>query len=241
MDHRERKMQEKWENTQNGLLHPKCTLKRLCNICQEIHLTILHDVSATKLTTVMLISSPSELLYIYKPHRSYIVMLKVVNVCIHNGEQTLKMYAVPDDGAYGSILLLQAVQCWGELLRNVERLWQIDTLLYMNEKTVTRSKTDKIALDLLYSTTARVDIDGVMCYTAPLLRAPNIPVLKDPKLSDKYQEELDNLVQSGYIQRIPSEQIDQQRKPGISQITLLNTTTNTELYLTAPLTTWDKV
>ena len=51
----------------------------------------------------------------------------------------------------------------------------------MNEKRVTRSKHDKIALNLLHSKTTRVDIDDVMRYATPLLRAPNIPVLKAPK------------------------------------------------------------
>lgn len=68
-----------------------------------------------------------------------------------------------------------------ELLRNVERLWQIDTLPYVNEKTATRSKQDKLALDLLHSKTVRVEIDGVMRYATPLLRAPDFPLLRAPK------------------------------------------------------------
>lgn len=70
-----------------------------------------------------------------------------------------------------------------------------------------------------------------MRYATPLLRARNIPVLKapkeavlpcvcaterclskDPKLSENYQEELDKLMQSGYVQQIPSEQIDQPKE-----------------------------
>ena len=104
------------------------------------------------------------------------------------------------------------VTCFkSELLRNVERLWQIDTFPYANE---TRSKQDKLALDLLHSKTIRVETDGVMRYATPLLRAPNSPVLKAPKeavlprlcaterrlskdlkLSDIYEEELNKLVQ----------------------------------------------
>ena len=313
----------------------KCTLKRLCNICKESHLTILHDVNATKSATVMLTSSPSELLHIDKPNRSYKVMLKVVNICIHNGEQMLMqslmmvqidvscspklsrrnrrntcyqrsihcreswavrththpvkqlqeqyhhprgiplqsidhvcpLVLIGSDYAHlitatepilmgppggplavhtrigwalqGPASLIQTQHTFSftltclksKLLRNVERLWQIDTLAYMNEKRVTRSKHDKIALDLLHSKTTRVNTVGVMRYATPLLRAPNTPVLKAPKeavmshpcatekhlvkdlkLSDKYQEEMDNLVQSGYIQRIPSEQLDQSKE-----------------------------
>lgn len=74
-------IREKEGGSKCGRIHKmdKCTLKRTCKICKEIHLTLLHDVSATKLATVMLTSSPSELLYIEKPHRSYKVILKVVN------------------------------------------------------------------------------------------------------------------------------------------------------------------
>lgn len=76
-------------------------------------MTILHDVHATKTTTVMFASSPSELLYVDQPNRSHKVMLKVVNVFIHNGEKTLKTYEVRDDGVDRSILLPQAVQHLG--------------------------------------------------------------------------------------------------------------------------------
>ena len=84
-------IREKERCSKCGRIHKMdtCTLKRPCNIFKEIHLSILH-VNATKSATVMLTCSPSELLYIDKPNRSYKVMLKVVNVCIHNGEQTLK-------------------------------------------------------------------------------------------------------------------------------------------------------
>lgn len=64
-----------------------------------------------------------------------------------------------------------------ELLKHIERLWQIDTLPYVNEKTVTRTKQDKLALDLLQRKTVRIKVDGVMRYATPLLRAPNFPVL----------------------------------------------------------------
>ena len=88
----------------------KCTLKRPCNICKELHLTILHDVNANKSATVMFTSSPSELT---QPTCSHKGTLKVVTVCIHNGEKTLTTHAVLDDGADRSILLPQAVQCLG--------------------------------------------------------------------------------------------------------------------------------
>ena len=61
----------------------------------------------------MLTSSPSQLLYIDKPNRCHKVMLKVVKVCLHNGEKNLCHSCSPDDGADRSIVLPQAVQCLG--------------------------------------------------------------------------------------------------------------------------------
>lgn len=349
----------------------KCTLKKTCNVCKELHLTILHDANLVKTTNNHMVASSSpELLYMDQPNRSHKVMLKVVNVFLHKGGRTLATHAILDDGADHSVVLPEAVQIlqlqnqpetislctvrqdvvqlngasvsfgispinqpdkihaitgaftadnlglsehtypvnrlqsqyphlqgiplqainharplvligsdyadlitpldpvvmvppggplvvhtrlgWAlqgpasmahsqqlsmsynltcfksELLRNVERLWQIDTLPYINEKTVTRSRQDNLALDLLQSKTVRIDVDGVMRYATPLLRAPNIPVFhapkeavlprlratekrlsKDPKMAALYQEELEKLIQSGFIIKIPPEQEDQ--------------------------------
>lgn len=98
-----------------GRIHKrdKCTLKKPCNICKELHLTILHDVNSNKSATVMFTSSPLELLYMDKLNRSHKVILKVVSVNLHHGERTLKTYAILDDGADRSNPLHQAVQCLG--------------------------------------------------------------------------------------------------------------------------------
>ena len=110
----------KWINEKEicnkcGRLHKidKCTLKRPCNTCKDIHLTILHDFNVNTSVTAMFTSCPSELLYMDKPNRSHKVMLKVVNVCLHHGEKTLRTHAVLDDGADRSILLPEAVQLLG--------------------------------------------------------------------------------------------------------------------------------
>lgn len=77
----------------------------------------------------------------------------------------------------------------------------------MSMRRLTRTKQDKLALDLLRRKTVRIKVDGVMRYATPLLRAPNFPVLhapkeavlprlcaterrlsKDPKMSAQYQE-----------------------------------------------------
>lgn len=68
-----------------------------------------------------------------------------------------------------------------ELFKNVERLWQIDTLPYVNEKTATRSKQDQYALTFLQTHTTKVEVSGVMRYATPLLRRPNAELLKAPK------------------------------------------------------------
>ncbi|KAJ8351794.1 hypothetical protein SKAU_G00232700 [Synaphobranchus kaupii] len=65
-----------------------------------------------------------------------------------------------------------------ELYQNVEKLWQIDVLPYCNEKTVTRSKQDQEALELLEAETIRVPIDGVSHYATPLLRTKTSPQLR---------------------------------------------------------------
>lgn len=54
------------------------------------------------------------------------------------------------------------------LLKNVEKLWQVDTFLHRDEKDVTHSKQDQHALNLLEKTT-RVLVDGVQRYAMPLL------------------------------------------------------------------------
>lgn len=68
-----------------------------------------------------------------------------------------------------------------ELLRNVERLWQLDALPHRHEKTITRSKQDHEAISLLDAKTCRVTVDGVARYATPLLRVKNSPPLKAPK------------------------------------------------------------
>ncbi|KAJ3595467.1 hypothetical protein NHX12_004770 [Muraenolepis orangiensis] len=101
-------------------------------------------------------------------------------------------------------------------------------LPYVNEKTA-RSKHDTMALALLHSKTVRVKMDGALHYATPLLRIPNTPALqapkdavlprlcaterrlsKHPKLSEKYQEELNKLIQS--VKRIPGQQIEQPKE-----------------------------
>ncbi|KAK7902058.1 hypothetical protein WMY93_018827 [Mugilogobius chulae] len=73
------------------------------------------------------------------------------------------------------------------LLKHVERLWQMDVLPWRNPKTSTRSQQDQYALDLLETHTARQDIDGINRYATPLLRA------------SAYIAEIQRLVEAGYV------------------------------------------
>ncbi|XP_073731871.1 uncharacterized protein [Misgurnus anguillicaudatus] len=115
-----------------------------------------------------------------------------------------------------------------ELFKNVERLWQIDTLPYINEKTATRSKQDQYAITLLQTHTTRVNVNGVMRYATPLLRRSNAKVLKapkeavmanlrsterklskDPRRAESYCSEMIKLQQSGYVAEISTQEAEQ--------------------------------
>lgn len=113
-----------------------------------------------------------------------------------------------------------------ELFNQVEKLWQLDTLPYRNEKLVTRSRRDQEAMNLLEAKTRRVEVDGVLRYATPLLRVSNMPILtappeavlpslrstekrlgRDPVKAQAYQAEIMKLEKSGYASRISQEQV----------------------------------
>ena len=71
----------------------------------------------------------------------------------------------------------------GELMRNIVKLWQLDSFPHQNEKGVTRSKLDQYALHLLDSLTERVALDGQMRYATPVFCHPDFPSLNATKLS----------------------------------------------------------
>ncbi|KAI7812768.1 hypothetical protein IRJ41_008898 [Triplophysa rosa] len=87
-----------------------------------------------------------------------------------------------------------------ELIKNVERLWQTDTLPYLNETVATHSKQDRHALTLLQTHTARVEVDGLTRYATPLLR--------HPKLSEAYCMEMKKLQKAGYLAEISSQETE---------------------------------
>jgi len=68
-----------------------------------------------------------------------------------------------------------------ELMTNIEKLWQVDTLPFKNERGATRSCQDQQALHLLEAKTTCIEVDGVQRYATPLLRKSNLPLFQVSK------------------------------------------------------------
>lgn len=67
-----------------------------------------------------------------------------------------------------------------ELFKNVQRLWQVETVPHRDEKEVTRSKQDQEALKLLETKTIHTEVEGVTRLVTPLLRHKDMPQLYAP-------------------------------------------------------------
>ncbi|XP_073725195.1 uncharacterized protein [Misgurnus anguillicaudatus] len=117
--------------------------------------------------------------------------------------------------------------CTAEVLKHVERLWQVDVLPFQNVKECTRSKQDREAIELLESKTVRVEVEGTRRYATPLLRKGDMPYLhatmeavmprlrsterklaRDSQQAEAYSAEIQKLVQSGAIKRLSPEERD---------------------------------
>ncbi|KAI3370766.1 hypothetical protein L3Q82_007111 [Scortum barcoo] len=68
-----------------------------------------------------------------------------------------------------------------ELMKHVERLWQVDTVPFRSEKLVTRSRQDQEAISILELKTTRIEVDGILRYATPLLRRRDMPFLQATK------------------------------------------------------------
>ncbi|XP_055013773.1 uncharacterized protein LOC129410260 [Boleophthalmus pectinirostris] len=68
-----------------------------------------------------------------------------------------------------------------ELLKHVEKLWQLDILPYRSERLITRSRQDAEAVRILEKKTTRVMVDGVNRYATPLLWKQNLSPLHASK------------------------------------------------------------
>ncbi|XP_057695374.1 uncharacterized protein LOC130917729 [Corythoichthys intestinalis] len=114
-----------------------------------------------------------------------------------------------------------------DLFTHVERLWQLDVLPYRSEKAVTRSREDSEALKTLAERTTRVEVNGVQRYATPLIWKKNLPQLQAPKeavlgllrSTEKrlakdtmkivaYKEEINKLLNSGYIKKLLPTEVD---------------------------------
>lgn len=123
-------------------------------------------------------------------------------------------------------LLTSIVPSTSELLRHVEKLWQLDTLPYRSEKLVTRSRQDAEAVRILEEKTVRVQVNGVLRYATPLLWKKDLPPLvapkeavmahlrgtekrltADPDKAAEYNLEISKLVDAGYVRKIPPNEV----------------------------------
>ncbi len=115
-----------------------------------------------------------------------------------------------------------------ELLRNVEKLWQVDILPFKSEKQVTRSREDQEALQLLESKTIRVEHNNVQHYATSLLRKrgtspyhatkdavmPNLRgiekrLAKDEVKASAYAAEMSKLELAGSVRKLTPEEAAQ--------------------------------
>ncbi|KAK7916727.1 hypothetical protein WMY93_012488 [Mugilogobius chulae] len=87
-----------------------CTLKKPCNTCKQLHLTVLHEVSQPEPKKVLMVSAAPDTVYVDRPSRPQRVMLKLVKVRLYNAEHSLDGFAILDDGSERTLILPSAVQ-----------------------------------------------------------------------------------------------------------------------------------
>ncbi|KAG1936295.1 hypothetical protein F2P79_018645 [Pimephales promelas] len=111
------------------------------------------------------------------------------------------------------------------------RLKNLDTLPYLSEKVVSRSRQDAEAIRLLEEKTIRIDVNGVKRYATPLLWKESPPPLNSPKeavmallrsterklvrepsLAESYESEIQKLLQAGYVTPLTSAECDPSSK-----------------------------
>lgn len=105
-------------------------------------------------------------------------------------------------------------------MKNVGKVWQVDTVPFRNEKLVTWSKEEQEAVRLLETKTIRAEVNGTLCYATPLLCRKDMPLLqstkedvmpnlrgierrlaRDPARAAIYKEEMDKLIKVGFVIR----------------------------------------
>lgn len=138
----------------------KCTLKRPCNNCSDLHLTILHDAIQKGVDK----PTPSVNMYIDKDRRPHNVMLKIVPVRLHGPNGCLDTYAVLDDGSMRTIILDEAVN---KLDLTGERD-EIHLTTVRQEPTQCIGRTLTFEISAAEQPNKRYQIQGA--FTSPLLR-----------------------------------------------------------------------
>lgn len=88
-----------------------CTLRKPCNRCTEIHLTVLHDVipQAQKEQSMLMVGAAKEL-YLDQQNRSPRVMLKGVKVTLQSEGRSIDTFTILDDGSERTIILPAATR-----------------------------------------------------------------------------------------------------------------------------------
>ncbi|XP_016393730.1 uncharacterized protein LOC107728153 [Sinocyclocheilus rhinocerous] len=118
-------------------------------------------------------------------------------------------------------LLTSMAPIQDELLQNVQRLWQLDTVPQWEGKEVTRSKQDQEALQLLDRKTLTLEMEGINRLATPLLRRKDMPslnapkesvlptlrsverrLLKEPVKAELYKEEMRKLIETGAVRKV---------------------------------------
>ena len=90
----------------------QCYLKARCPKCNGTHLEVLHDVNARPEKQAPTIQHPVTY-YLDPARRGSCVLLKMVKVCLFNGDTKMETYAILDDGSERTILLHSAAQKLG--------------------------------------------------------------------------------------------------------------------------------
>ncbi|CAI5638743.1 unnamed protein product [Oreochromis niloticus] len=111
-----------------------------------------------------------------------------------------------------------------ELMKHVEKLWQVDIVPFQNEKLVTRSRQDQEAIHILETRTVQIEFESILRYATPLLHQKGTPLLqatkdavmpslrgverrlaKDPERAEAYKVEMEKLIKAGSIIKCGSE------------------------------------
>ncbi|KAJ8412825.1 hypothetical protein AAFF_G00117770 [Aldrovandia affinis] len=179
----------------------QCRLRASCKTCKGKHLEALHNLNKRSVgEDACFVSSASDVFYLDWQVGCSQVLLKITKVILHHGDQAVETYAILDDGSGRTIqaaakqlglrgtpeelalrTVRQDIRVLHELFRQVEKLWQLDTLPYRSKKLITKSKRDQEAVNLLDAKMVQVDVNGVQRYATPLLRVKDMPRLQAPK------------------------------------------------------------